>query len=257
MTDGPLTATFTSRHALLAEAFELFAQSIGPMMDERMGAYLDDEPVWTEAAAHRMGRGNEHGTADPLFQLLVMRRFWGPVFAEYFGADLRPLVAELIDARNLWAHLNLPDDPAFLDQTMLAMERIIAPVTTDHMLALRRIRAALLNPTPTAQDETATPPGTEEQALLLCQLNESAAAFSELQENHERLQSELSASRKVAARKQLRLSQLEGHLADVIDRTQALEANLQHEQATRGRIEWLFVGFLAALLFAMAVAGGF
>ncbi len=243
--------TSTSRHALLAEAFELFALSIGPMMDERMSAYLEDEPVWTEAAANRMGRGNEHGAADPLFQLLVLRRFWGPVFADYFGSDLRPLISQLIEARNLWAHLNLPDDDGFIDRSLLAMERIIAPVTTEHVAHLRNIRSAALGPNHT---ETAYMLDADEGALLI-QLNDSSEAFRELQTMHDELQDELSMSRKIAAKKQLRLSYMEQHLSDVIDRTEALESHLRHEQVTRGRIEWLFVGLLTALLVAMVLVG--
>ncbi len=250
-----MAATSTSRHALLAEAFELFALSIGPMVDERMGAYLDDEPAWTEAAANRMGRGTEHGAADPLFQLLVLRRFWGPVFADYFGTDLRPLITQLIEARNLWAHLNLPDDTGFLDRSLLAMERIIAPVTADNLTRLRRIRADLLRPADSYEPVDDEPSTDADSARLLAELHDSSIAFAELQQNHEQLQSELSESRQVAARKQLRLSQLEDHLTNVIDRTAALEANLQQEQVTRGRIEWLFVALLAALLAAMVVAG--
>ncbi|MEZ5341834.1 MAG: Swt1 family HEPN domain-containing protein [Acidimicrobiales bacterium] len=78
------------------------ADGLGPFVDALMQKYFSEELSWEETAANRMGRANEHGAADPLFQLLVLRRFWGPVLADFFGEDLRPLVGQLVEARNLW-----------------------------------------------------------------------------------------------------------------------------------------------------------
>lgn len=134
------------RHAVMAEAFEVLAHHLGPFIDERMADYFHHEPSWTEAAANRLGRPTEHGATDPLFQLLVLRRFWGPVFADFYGQDLRQIVSQLIDTRNMWAHFSFPDDPEALQRSVLAIERLLAPVEPAVTGKLRRLRAEVYDP---------------------------------------------------------------------------------------------------------------
>ena len=129
------------RHAVMAEAFELLADHLGPFIDERMNQYFVDEPSWSEAAANRLGRPTEHGATDPLFQLLVLRRFWGPVFADFYGEDLRQIVSQLIDTRNMWAHFSFPEDPSALKRSVLAIERLLAPVKPEITANLRQLRS--------------------------------------------------------------------------------------------------------------------
>ena len=129
------------RHAVMAEAFELLANHLGPFIDERMNQYFVDEPSWSEAAANRLGRPTEHGATDPLFQLLVLRRFWGPVFADFYGEDLRQIVSQLIDTRNMWAHFSFPEDPSALKRSVLAIERLLAPVKPEITANLRQLRS--------------------------------------------------------------------------------------------------------------------
>jgi len=191
-----------SRHGQMAEAFEIFALGMGPFIDEQMHEYFADEVSWTEAAANRLGRPAEHGATDPLFQLLVLRRFWGPVFSDTFTTDLRRLVEQLIEARNLWAHFSLPDDTSYLESILLAIERILAPVEPDSASDLRKIRARLKNPT---------------------------------------------------SGRQHRLSQMEQELLEAAGRSEVLETYLRNERLTRSRMEWLFVGFIAAMLLVMVL----
>ena len=134
------------RHAVMAEAFELLADHLGPFIDVRMAQYFVDEPSWSEAAANRLGRPTEHGATDPLFQLLVLRRFWGPVFADFYGEDLRKIIGQLIDTRNMWAHFSFPEDPSALQRSVLAIERLLAPVEPDTAAHLRRLRSRVDNP---------------------------------------------------------------------------------------------------------------
>ncbi len=134
------------RHAVMAEAFELLADHLGPFIDARMADYFTDEQSWAEAAANRLGRPTEHGATDPLFQLLVLRRFWGPVFADFYGQDLRQIITQLIDTRNMWAHFSFPDDPSALQRSVLAIERLLAPVQPEIAGRLRQLRSRVSDP---------------------------------------------------------------------------------------------------------------
>ncbi len=147
------------RHAVMAEAFELLANYLGPFIDARMAEYFRDEQSWAEAAANRLGRPAEHGATDPLFQLLVLRRFWGPVFADFYGEDLRQIIGQLIDTRNMWAHFSFPDDPSALQRSVLAIERLLAPVEPEVAGRLRHLRSQVTDPN--AQVMVVAPPGAD------------------------------------------------------------------------------------------------
>lgn len=234
----------------MAEAFEIFALGMGPFIDEQMHEHFADEVSWTEAAANRMGRPAEHGATDPLFQLLVLRRFWGPVFSDTFTKDLRRLVEQLIEARNLWAHFNLPDDTDYLESILLAIERILAPVEPDSATKLRKIRSRLKNPVPVGE-ESQTP--DIDQQLLEQQLSETESAFSDLKTQQEALTSQLALARRANAGRQHRLTEMEQELLEAAGRSEILETYLRNERLARSRMEWLFVGFIAAMLLVMVL----
>lgn len=239
-----------SRHGQLAEAFEIFALGMGPFIDEQMHEHFANEVSWTEAAANRMGRPTEHGATDPLFQLLVLRRFWGPVFSDTFSTDLRRLVEQLIEARNLWAHFSLPDDTDYLESILLAIERILAPVEPDSVSELRKIRSRLKNPAVTPE-EVETP--HVDQMLLEQQLSDTESAFSDLKSQQEALTSQLALARRANAGRQHRLTEMEQELLEAAGRSEILETYLRNERLTRSRMEWLFVGFIAAMLLVMVL----
>lgn len=258
-TDSPdLPNLAVSRHGLLALAFEIMAGSLGPFIDERMELYFADEPSWSEAAANRLGRAAEHGATDPLFQLLVLRRFWGPVFADFFGHDLRGLVTELIETRNLWAHFSLPDELDTLDRAILAIERLLAPIEPEATVRLRRLRSRLHDPGRAAEADSGDDPDRGSEGVdivaLEAQLSETESVFQDLQSRYGAVVSELDRSRQIAASKQMRLVALERQLMEIEGRTLAAEAFLAEERTTRYRIEWLFVGLLATLLLFMVLA---
>lgn len=240
-----------SRHGQLAEAFEVFASGMGPFIDEKMHEHFAHEISWTEAAANRLGRPTEHGATDPLFQLLVLRRFWGPVFSKIFHDDLRRLVEQLIEARNLWAHFNLPDDTAYLDRVLLAIERILAPVEPESVSDLRKIRGRLKNPTFAEEDGDDVP--DVDRAALERQLTETETAFDDLRQQQERLANQLDLARRANAGRQHRLSEMEQELLEAAGRSQVLETYLLNERMARSRMEWLFVGFIAAMLVVMVL----
>lgn len=242
-----------SQHASIAQAFEVFGRVFGPFIDQRMSGYFPDELDWAETAANRMGRHTEQQATDPLFQLLVLRRFWGPVFAASFGEDLRDLIGELIEVRNRWAHFDLPDDPQHLDRCLLGIERLVAPVDPHAVAGLRVVRARLRQ-TSTADD--AGPVLVLDGGALAAQLSEAEAAFAGLQDRYARLREQLEASRRAAAVKQLRLSTTEQRLQELRDHSQQLESAIRAERDTRARIEWLFASLIAVALLVMVLVTG-
>lgn len=235
----------------MAEAFEIFALGMGPFIDTQMHEHFADESSWTDAAANRLGRPNEHGATDPLFQLLVLRRFWGPVFSQTFSTDLRRLVEQLIEARNLWAHFSLPDDTDYLESILLAIERILAPIEPDAVSGLRKIRARLKNPASASVQEPDLPAVDPDE--LEQQLSDTEAAFSDLKSQQEALTSQLALARRANAGRQHRLSEMEQELLEAFGRSEILESYLRSERLTRSRMEWLFVGFIAAMLLVMVL----
>lgn len=255
MTHNPMPPSVTdSRHALVASAFEALGRSLGPFIDERMAGYFPDELDWATAAANRMGRATEHEANDPLFQLLVLRRFWGPVFADFFGEDLRPLIVQLLEARNLWAHLNLPEDVAYLERCLLAIERLLAPVEPLAVSPVRSLRSALRHAA--ANPGGTRTPSTVELGLLEAQLSEAEAAFGGLQDRYAQLVEQLEVTRRAAAQKQLRLSVAERHLLELQGLSSKLETTIAEERETHLRIEWLFVSFISVMLLVMVLLIG-
>jgi hypothetical protein len=243
-----------SRHGQLAEAFEVLASGLGPFIDERMASYFADDLSWEETAANRMGRATEHGATDPLFQLLVLRRFWGPVFAEFFGEDLRGLLAQLIEARNLWAHFNLPDDTSYLDRILLSVERITAPVAPEYSSRLRQIRTRMKNPS--TDDQLNSSVDDVDLLSLRSQLGETEGAFQDLQDQFGEVKAQLDLARKASAGKQFRLTVLERELLEASGQTAALESHLNDERDRTHRLEWLFVAFIAVMLIVMVILAG-
>lgn len=250
--DGARTPDLaTSRHAQLAEAFEIFARGMGPFIDEGMSDYFADELSWAETAANRMGRPTEHGATDPLFQLLVLRRFWGPVFADHFGQDLRGLIGQIIEARNLWAHFSLPDDTAYLDRILLSIERVLAPVAPESVSGLRGVRTRLKNPV--SGDDDSDVHEAIDTLELREQLAETEGAFQDLQDDLSSLTDELQQSRRAAANKQLRIAAIERQLSEVHGRSDVLQTYLDAERSSRNRMEWLFVAFITVMLIVMII----
>ncbi|MDA3038226.1 MAG: Swt1 family HEPN domain-containing protein [Actinomycetota bacterium] len=240
-----------SRHGQMTEAFELLAQGVGPFIDDRMSVYFADDLSWEDAASNRMGRANEHGATDPLFQLLVLRRFWGPVFSEFFGEDLRSLVAQLIEARNLWAHFSLPDDTAYLDRILLSIERLMSPVAPESAIVLRRIRTRLKNPW--TDDVAGDSQEPVDLVALRSQLGETEGAFQQLQTDFAAINEQLTIARKASAGKQLRLNMLERELLETTGQAAQLEHHLAFERNPRQRLEWIFVVFIAVMLLVMVL----
>jgi hypothetical protein len=224
-------------------------------VEQQMVEYIgdDDSTPWNLVAAGKLGRTDSSGVSDPLFQLLVMRRFWGPAFAEIFQEDLRPLIGQLVDARNLWAHFDLPSETAYSDRLLLAMERIVAPIAPEVTSELRQLRAELHDPSRGDSDISLDASVSPDSVGLIAQLRKTEAAFEELQRRYGELTDQLTATRRVAAGKQLKLTAAENRADTMANHTERLEARLEAELVSRNRMEWLFVAFITLMVLVMTL----
>ena len=93
--------------AQVGMAFEAIAEGLAPYVDKRMAAYLQGDD-WILVASTKLGKRPDIAVSltDPQFQLEVITRFWGPVFAKELAPELRSAVRELLLARNHWAHMS-------------------------------------------------------------------------------------------------------------------------------------------------------
>ncbi len=93
--------------AQVGMAFEAIAEGLAPYVDKRMAAHLDGDD-WILVASTKLGKRPDIAVSlsDPQFQLEVIIRFWGPVFAHDLAPHLRDVVRELLEARNHWAHMS-------------------------------------------------------------------------------------------------------------------------------------------------------
>ncbi len=243
------------RHALLARAFQTFGAAMAPFVEERMTSHFgeDESTPWNMVAADKLGRTEANGVTDPLFQLLVIRRFWGPVFAGFFKTDLRPIVGQLVEARNLWAHFNLPSETGYADHLLLAMERVVAPVAPEVATDLRSLRAELHDPARGDGELTVVETVSPDSVQLIAQLRKTEAAFEDLQRRYGELSDQLTATRRAAAGKQLKLSAAENNVAAAMKESDRLRAQLETELLSRMRMEWLFVAFITLMVLVITL----
>ena len=94
--------------AQVGMAFEAIAEGLAPYVDKRMAAHLDGGDDWILVASTKLGKRPDIAVSltDPQFQLEVITRFWGPVFAKDLAPEQREVVKELLLARNHWAHMS-------------------------------------------------------------------------------------------------------------------------------------------------------
>ena len=243
--------TSYSRHADLTLAFNVFGDGMQEFINEQMAAHLGLKQWFGEASA-KLGRAPEYDATDPYFQLLVIKRFWGPVFSHTYQTDLRPIIDELIEARNLWAHFSISNDVTKLDRAVIIMERLLAPVNPDAAVTVRTSRYKLKHPR--TEDELAPTP--EQKAELHNKLAKAKRSAEAVSERNSELSKELAQSRRTSANKQLKLSGLENQLAEIQSKADALEIHISEQRNQHDRIEWLFASFLVVIVIAMVLVTG-
>ena len=218
--------------AQVGMAFEAIAEGLAPYVDKRMAAYLEGDD-WILVASTKLGKRPDIAVSltDPQFQLEVITRFWGPVFAKDLAPELREVVRELLQARNHWAHMSdtqpmdLPYAERVHDLARDLLEGVGSPLAVqvddlldrlrwdaihlvaeaedidDHTALMMRLgqleddRAELTRQLDAARDAADSQSGrTRAVARQLAELQTQYAAVAGLKERYERLQVQLEAA---------------------------------------------------------------
>jgi hypothetical protein len=218
--------------AQVGMAFEAIAEGLAPYVDKRMAAYLEGDE-WILVASTKLGKRPDIAVSltDPQFQLEVITRFWGPVFAKDLAPELREVVRELLQARNHWAHMSdtqpmdLPYAERVHDLARDLLEGVGSPLAVqvddlldrlrwdaihlvaeaedidDHTALMMRLgqleddRAELTRQLDAARDAANSQSGrTRAVARQLAELQTQYAAVAGLKERYERLQVQLEAA---------------------------------------------------------------
>lgn len=218
--------------AQVGMAFEAIAEGLAPYVDKRMAAYLEGDE-WILVASTKLGKRPDIAVSltDPQFQLEVITRFWGPVFAKDLAPELREVVRELLQARNHWAHMSdtqpmdLPYAERVHDLARDLLEGVGSPLAVqvddlldrlrwdaihlvaeaedidDHTALMVRLgqleddRAELTRQLDAARDAADSQSGrTRAVARQLAELQTQYAAVAGLKERYERLQVQLEAA---------------------------------------------------------------
>ena len=218
--------------AQVGMAFEAIAEGVAPYVDKRMAAYLEGDD-WILVASTKLGKRPDIAVSltDPQFQLEVITRFWGPVFAKDLAPELREVVRELLQARNHWAHMSdtqpmdLPYAERVHDLARDLLEGVGSPLAVqvddlldrlrwdaihlvaeaedidDHTALMMRLgqleddRAELTRQLDAAREAADSQSGrTRAVARQLAELQTQYAAVAGLKERYERLQVQLEAA---------------------------------------------------------------
>lgn len=218
--------------AQVGMAFEAIAEGLAPYVDKRMAAYLEGDD-WILVASTKLGKRPDIAVSltDPQFQLEVITRFWGPVFAKDLAPELREVVRELLLARNHWAHMSdtqpmdLPYAERVHDRARDLLEGVGSPLAVqvddlldrlrwdaihlvaeaedidDHTALMMRLgqleddRAELTRQLDAAREAADSQSGrTRAVARQLAELQTQYAAVAGLKERYEHLQVQLEAA---------------------------------------------------------------
>jgi len=218
--------------AQVGMAFEAIAEGLAPYVDKRMAAYLEGDD-WILVASTKLGKRPDIAVSltDPQFQLEVITRFWGPVFAKELAPELRDVVRELLLARNHWAHMSetqpmdLPFAERVHDLAQDLLEGVGSPLAAqvddlldrlrwdaiqhvaeaedidDHTALMLRLgeleedRTELTRQLDAAREATQSQTGrTRAVARQLAELQTQYAAVAGLKERYERIQVQLEAA---------------------------------------------------------------
>lgn len=225
----------TSYRAQVGVAFEVLAEGLAPFVDRRMAAHIPDDE-WILVAAAKLGKRADFlvSVSDPQFQLDVINRFWGPVFARDLDPGLRSVIGELRAARNQWAHID-EDNPVDLDDALRVCqlaEELLAGVGApgiDQVSAL----ADELRWTSVRQDSASR--GVSEADILIAQLAELQAERAELQERLDEAKQEAASAtghQRAVARQLAELQTQYAAVADLRSRYVTLQRQFHELEAS-------------------------
>jgi seryl-tRNA synthetase len=226
-----------SYRANVATVFEILAEGLAPFVDARMSSAYPDHD-WILMAAAKLGKRRDVvvSLSDPHFQLEVVNRWWGPVFAGRLNGDARQTVTDLRTARNHWAH---PDEDHPFDYDYAAKvhrdaEELLRTIDAPEA---ERIAELLVDLRWDSVRGEARERGVSEVDALMDQL-------VDLQKQHEELRAQLDDARRTASSAAGRqravarqLAELQTQYASVVglrDEYDALRRQLQEEEVKRG-----------------------
>ncbi len=242
-----VTPVAASYRANVGEVLEVLAEGLAPFVDQEMHREFTGED-WIVGAATRLGRREPvlASPTDPQFQLEVMVRWWGPVFASTLSRDTRDTVQELRKARNEWAHIDEshPIDLAFALRVCQRAEDLLTQIGSPAAADVSRMEDQMQRE---ATREEARAQGVSESDVLIEQLNRLRADREVLtgQVNEANSAAESAAGRQRALARQL--AELQTQYAAVSGlRERYLDLQREVEQlrghagkATEGRVELL------------------
>jgi hypothetical protein len=214
---------------------EELAEGLAPFVDKQMSAHFTGDD-WIVTAATRMGKREPvlATATDPQFQLEVMIRWWGPVFAKTLAPETRDTITELRTARNEWAHIvdDRPIDFAYATNVAQLAEELLREVGSPVASDVARIgRSLRLQSARQLADEQ----GVSEAEVLVKQLYElqrQRADLTDQLEDARRAAASASGHTRAVARQ---LADLQSQYAAVAGlRDQYLELQQQLEQAGTG-----------------------
>lgn len=220
-----------SYRAQMGEVFELLAEGLAPYVDRRMAAYLADDDEWILAAAAKLGKRPDVivSASDPQFQLEVMSRFWGPVFAPDLDASSRALVHDLLDARNHWAHID-SGHPIEFDHVHRAhrlVEELLGDVGSPLIGRIPELEQKLRRE---SVHVLAVEEGLDEQEALLVRM-------AQLQTEREELQSQLTKARATATSQSGRTRAVARQLAELQTQYAAVAGLREKYEALQSELE--------------------
>jgi len=227
-----------SYRAQVAVAFEVLAEGLAPVVDERMSATYPDED-WILQAAAKLGKRRDVlvSLSDPHFQLEVINRWYGPAFADVLPGALRDSITDLRTARNYWAHPDPdhPIDPEYAQQVLTTAEDVLRAVGAPQADRMAELLEDLR--WDRVRDEARDRGDTEADALM--------GQLAELQQEHDELHAQLEQARAAAqsatgqsravSRQLAELQTQYAAVAGLRDEYLRLQRQLEEERAGRER----------------------
>ena len=227
----------TSYRAHVGVAFEVLAEGLAPFVDRRMAVHIPDDE-WILVAATKLGKRADFlvTVSDPQFQLDVLNRFWGPVFARELDPGLRSVITELRDARNQWAHID-EDNPIELDDALRVCQLVEELLTGVGAPGADQVSTLSdeLRWTSIRQDSVAKV--VSEADALVTQLAELQAERAELQERLDEAKQEAASAtgrQRAVARQLAELQTQYAAVADLRSRYVNLQRQLHELEASSG-----------------------
>jgi hypothetical protein len=211
--------------------FEALAEGLAPYVDKRMADHLAGDEDWILVASTKLGKRPDIAVSvtDPQFQLEVITRFWGPVFAKELDPGLREVVKDLLAARNAWAHISdtQPMDLAFAervhDQARDLLEGVDSPVATHIDELLDRLRWDSIHQAAAAAD-------VDQNTALMTRLGE-------LEEDRAELTRQLEKARETAASQSGRTRAVARQLAELQTQYAAVAGLKERYEQLQGQLE--------------------